>query len=153
MRNFLFGELKPVCWRPKEQLIECISRSKCFDERRSIEDCVTESECFLERKNWVLCKLNSTNPRYRLRGNPYDTATVDQKKIEARNERIMKRELEDEGIFQAEYEKVFQKHQPKHPPTTASSSPSSEPAPTAETDVKSSPQEALTSQKTNSSFA
>eukprot|EP00658_Telonema_sp_P-2_P075792 TRINITY_DN65552_c0_g1_i1.p1 TRINITY_DN65552_c0_g1~~TRINITY_DN65552_c0_g1_i1.p1 ORF type:complete len:117 (-),score=34.49 TRINITY_DN65552_c0_g1_i1:267-617(-) len=65
--------------------------------KRQIEDCIAANECFLERKNYTLCKMNSINPRYRLRGNPYDVATEDQKRLEARNERIANRELEQAG--------------------------------------------------------
>lgn len=93
-------ETKSICWRPKQTLIECIVKSKCFEEKNDVGDCVSVSDCHLERKNWVLCKMNAMNPRYRLRGNPYDVATEDQRKIEARNERIMKREMEEEGIWE-----------------------------------------------------
>jgi hypothetical protein len=94
----LRNEEKKLCWRPKQAFIECTLKTKCYKEKESIEECLAASECFLERKNWVLCKLNSTNPRYRLRGNPYDIATEDQKKIEQRNARIIQRQLEDEGL-------------------------------------------------------
>eukprot|EP00758_Cryptobia_borreli_P002513 Tbor_TRINITY_DN3086_c0_g1::TRINITY_DN3086_c0_g1_i1::g.17341::m.17341/K18178/COA5, PET191; cytochrome c oxidase assembly factor 5 len=90
-------EVKPLCWRPKNTLVECLVKTKCFAEKGDIEGCIAANECFLERKNYVLCKMNSINPRYRLRGNPYDVATEDQKKIEARNNRIIERELEAEG--------------------------------------------------------
>ncbi|AAZ10674.1 hypothetical protein, conserved [Trypanosoma brucei brucei TREU927] len=96
--SFMEKENKSICWRPKNALIECIVSTKCFEEKQSVEDCVAASECFMERRNWTLCKVNAVNPRYRLRGNPYDVATEDQKKIEARNERIKRRELEEEGI-------------------------------------------------------
>lgn len=92
-------EFKGICWRPKNSLIECVVMSKCFEERESIEDCIAVSDCFLERRNWTLCKMNAANPRYRLRGNPYDVATEDQKKIEARDERIRRRQLEDDGAY------------------------------------------------------
>ncbi|CAD2214807.1 hypothetical protein AGDE_00605 [Angomonas deanei] len=88
-----------MCWRPKNALIECVVNTKCFEEKNEIEGCIAANECFLERRNWTLCKMNAMNPRYRLRGNPYDVATEDQKKIEARDERIRRRELEEEGIF------------------------------------------------------
>ena len=91
-------EIKPACWRPKQALITCIVRTKCFDEHQTVEDCIAATECFQERKNWVLCKMNLTNPRYRLRGNPYDVATEDQKKVESRNRRIMERQMEEEGF-------------------------------------------------------
>lgn len=94
------SEHKSICWRPKNTLIECIVRTKCFEEKNDVGECVSANECFLERKNWVLCKMNAINPRYRLRGNPYDVATEDQRKIEARNERIMKRDLEEEGLWE-----------------------------------------------------
>lgn len=93
-------EPKSVCWRPKQALIECIIRTKCYQEMGTVEDCMACAECYLERKNWVLCKVNVMNPRYRLRGNPYDIGTEDQKKIEARNERIAKRMAEEQGIDQ-----------------------------------------------------
>lgn len=72
-------------------------RTKCYEDKGQIEECIAANECFLERKNYTLCKMNSINPRYRLRGNPYDVATEDQKRIEARNERIAQRELEQNG--------------------------------------------------------
>jgi cytochrome c oxidase assembly factor 5 len=97
---FTEKEQKSICWRPKNTLIECIVKSKCFEAKENIEDCVADSDCHLERKNWLLCKMNAINPRYRLRGNPYDVATEDQKKIEARNERIMRRDMEEEGIWE-----------------------------------------------------
>lgn len=92
-------ERKGYCWRPKNALIECIVATKCFEEKGNIEDCIAVEDCFLERRNWTICKANAMNPRYRLRGNPYDVATQDQKKIEARDERIRQRELEEEGII------------------------------------------------------
>jgi hypothetical protein len=104
--------VKSVCWRPKHTLIECIVRTKCFEEKNDVEDCVSVSDCHLERKNWVLCKLNAMNPRYRLRGNPYDIATEDQRKIEARNERIMKRDLEEEGFWQEKQQNQQTQQQP-----------------------------------------
>lgn len=91
-------ETKTLCWRPKNTLIECIVRTKCFEDKNDVSECIAANECYLERKNYILCKLNAINPRYRIRGNPYDTATEDQKKIEARNERIQRRELEEAGI-------------------------------------------------------
>ena len=90
-------EVKPLCWRPKQTFIECLVRTKCYEDKGTIEDCIAANECFLERKNYTLCKMNSINPRYRLRGNPYDVATEDQKRLEARNERIANRELEQAG--------------------------------------------------------
>ena len=90
-------EEKKLCWRPKGALVECIMRSKCFEEKQDLEECIAASECFLERKNWVLCRLNSINPRYRLRGNPYDVSSEDTKKVEARNQRILERQVEEEG--------------------------------------------------------
>ena len=89
---------KAVCWRPKQALIECIIKTKCFQEMQQVEPCIAASECYHERKNWVLCKCNVSNPRYRLRGNPYDIGSEDQKKIEARNERIAKRQAEEQGL-------------------------------------------------------
>jgi hypothetical protein len=91
-------EVKSVCWRPKQAMIECIIKSKCYEEMSDVEKCIACAECYLERKNWVLCKFNVMNPRYRLRGNPYDIGTEDQKKIEARNERIARRMAEEQGI-------------------------------------------------------
>lgn len=89
---------KRVCWRPKQALIECVIKTKCYEEKGEIEPCTLANQCFLERKNWVLCKANATNPRYRLRGNPYDVASEDQRKIEARNERIARRQREENGV-------------------------------------------------------
>ena len=94
------AETKRLCWRPKQALIECVFKTQCYEEHKDIETCLMANQCFLERKNWVLCKTNAINPRYRMRGNPYDVASEDQKKIEARNERIVKRQLEEEGIDQ-----------------------------------------------------
>ena len=91
-------EDKKLCWRPKSALIDCLIKTKCFEEKQDIEECLATAECFLERKNWVLCRMNSINPRYRLRGNPYDISTEDQKKVEARNERIVQRQIEEEGV-------------------------------------------------------
>lgn len=95
---FIDEETKAICWRPKQALIECIVKTKCFEEHQEVEPCISASQCLVERKNWVLCKANAINPRYRLRGNPYDTASEDAKKIEARNERIRRRQLEEEGF-------------------------------------------------------
>lgn len=92
---------KAVCWRPKQALIECVMKTKCYREVGDIEQCIAAAECHLERKNWILCKTNVMNPRYRLRGNPYDVGTEDQKKIEARNERIAKRLAEEQGLLSA----------------------------------------------------
>jgi len=91
-------EAKQVCWRPKQALTECVMKTKCFQEMGEVEPCIAASECYQERKNWVLCKCNVMNPRYRLRGNPYDVGSADQKKIEARNERIARRMAEENGF-------------------------------------------------------
>jgi cytochrome c oxidase assembly factor 5 len=91
-------EAKVICWRPKQALIECVVKTKCFEEMGEIEPCISATQCHLERKNWVLCKTNALNPRYRLRGNPYDVASDDQKKIEARDERIKARMRQEEGL-------------------------------------------------------
>jgi|SRR4051812_6945040 hypothetical protein len=88
---------KRLCWRPQQALIECVYKTKCYEESKDIELCLQANQCFLEKKNWVLCKTNSINPRYRLRGNPYDVASDDHKKIEARNARILKRQMEEDG--------------------------------------------------------
>jgi hypothetical protein len=100
----LFGdkkeEVKTICWRPKQALIECILTTKCFRELGEIDKCIAASECHLEKKNWVLCKLNHCNPRYRLRGVAYDVTGADAKKIEARNARIAKRLAEEKGLFE-----------------------------------------------------
>ena len=97
LKTIMEREVKPLCWRPKQTFIECLVRTKCYEDKGTIEDCIAANECFLERKNYTLCKMNSINPRYRLRGNPYDVATEDQKRLEARNERIANRELEQAG--------------------------------------------------------
>lgn len=97
MDSFYDG-VKPICWRPKQALIECIVKTRCYAEHNKVEPCIAANECYLERKNWTLCKTNAINPRYRMRGNPYDLASEDQKKIEARDERIRQRMLEDRGI-------------------------------------------------------
>ena len=89
---------KRLCWRPQQALIECVAKTKCFEEHKEIEKCLVANQCYLERKNWILCKTNSVNPRYRLRGNPYDVASEDQKRIEARDARIRKRQMEAEGL-------------------------------------------------------
>lgn len=94
---FIDEEVKAICWRPKQALMECLIKTKCFSEHGEIEPCINANECMLERKNWVLCKVNAHNPRYRLRGNPYDVATDDVKKIEARDERIRRRQMEEAG--------------------------------------------------------
>jgi cytochrome c oxidase assembly factor 5 len=91
-------EPKAQCWRPKQALIECVLKTKCFEEMKEVEPCIAAAQCFHERKNWVLCKTNVLNPRYRLRGNPYDVASEDTKKIEARNERIARRMAEEQGL-------------------------------------------------------
>lgn len=100
---------KTICWRPKQTLIECVVKTKCFEEKNDVGECVAANDCFLERKNWVLCKMNAVNPRYRLRGNPYDIASEDVKKIEARNERILKRDLEEEGLWEEQLKQQREK--------------------------------------------
>ena len=92
-------EIKYKCWRPRDALVECVVRTKCFAEKEDVEECLTTPDCFLERKNWILCRLNAQNPRYRLRGNPYDVSTEDQRKIESRNARIKRREAEEDGLL------------------------------------------------------
>ena len=106
LRDYMFPDAKPSCWRPKEALIECIVKTRCFAEHNKVEPCISANECYLERKNWVMCKTNTMNPRYRLRGNPYDIASEDVKKSEARDERIKKRMMEDQGI-RDEYRRTF----------------------------------------------
>ena len=92
-------EKRRVCWRSKEQLIQCIQHSTCFLEKgEAIPECLLIPECFLERKNWLLCKLTAFNPKYRLRGSPYDRLTEDQRKTEERIERIRREEAEERGV-------------------------------------------------------
>lgn len=113
---------KAVCWRPKQALIECVLKTKCFREVGDIEKCIVASECHLEKKNWVLCKTNVMNPRYRLRGNPYDIGSEDQKKIEARNERIAKRLAEEQGLFQHKDQLAYVRQQAQQQASSSSSS-------------------------------
>jgi len=83
--------------------MKCIMKTKCFKEKESagstkpMEDCLTVQDCFLERKNWIVCKMNSHNPKYRNRGNPYDQVTQDQRKSEERMDRIRAQMAEEAG--------------------------------------------------------
>mmetsp|Transcript_290 Transcript_290/g.407 ORF Transcript_290/g.407 Transcript_290/m.407 type:complete len:95 (-) Transcript_290:82-366(-) len=91
-------ETKRACWKAKESFMKCIIQSQCYTEKQDLEECISAPECFLERKNWVICKLNANNPKYRLRGNPYDVMTEDQKKTSERAERIQREMDEERGI-------------------------------------------------------
>ena len=90
-------ETKRACWRAKEGFLKCLAKSTCYKETRSFEDCLLDDSCYLARKNWVICKMNSANPKYRNRGNPYDIMTEDQRKVQDRVERLRQRIAEEDG--------------------------------------------------------
>ena len=91
-------EARKACWRAKESFLKCLAQSNCYKETRSFEGCLLEDSCYVARKNWVICKMNAANPKYRNRGNPYDIMTEDQRKVQERVERLQQRIVEEDGV-------------------------------------------------------